>query len=348
MKQLLIFLISIGIITTSFSQVQSNCEKPWVLQNLYNYDVANMAVKHLYNIKSPDTSQIIIPDEYFDTVWDGLSAIFNAISIPERDSVFDIYCIHQLFEFGSPYVKAIDLSIDTSFQWTQNWLNGNTHTGYEELDSFLERYGYWLDGTYFHMDETRVALVNEQLVNPRAVADSLEFFDGILWAVPSVFSSPGNEIHFSKDGNMLFYSFVLAWGDCIVGCAYKHRWNFKVDLTDCSVEYLGLITNKKGDLPNPTNCNISSSIKNNYENKIISSYPNPANNKITFEYKLPTINTTISVKLYNANGILVDEIKPPENIGKHEYNCSYLKPGVYFYSALIGNTLQTGKFVITR
>jgi len=346
MKQLLIFLISIGFVATTFSQIQSSCEKPWVLQNSYNYDVANMVVKHLYDIKSPDTSQIIIPQEYFDTVWNGLSAIFNATSIPERDSVFDIFCIHQFLEFGSPYVKAVHLSIDTSFQWTQNWLNGDTHTGYEELDSFLERYGYWIDGTDFHMGETRAVLLNEQMVNPRAVADSLETFEGILWAVPDLFSSPGNEINFSKDGNKLFYSFVLAWGDCMAGCAYKHRWNFKVDHTDCSVEYLGLITNKKGDFPNPINCNISSSIKVNYENKIIRSYPNPAKNKITFEYRLSNTSTTISAKLYNTNGILVDELQMTGN--KHEYNCSLLKPGVYFYSVLIENKLQTGKFIIAR
>ena len=82
--------------------------------------------------------------------------------------------------------------------------------------------------------------------------------------------------------------------------------------------------------------------------RLLKVYPNPAYNKITFEYKLATINTTISAKLYNANGILVDEIKLPEKTGKHEYNCSFLKPGVYLYSVLIGNNLQTGKFVIAR
>jgi len=33
---------------------------------------------------------------------------------------------------------------------------------------------------------------------------------------------------------------------------------------------------------------------------------------------------------------------------KYEHNCSQLKPSVYIYSVLVGNKLQTEKFVIAK
>ena len=75
-------------------------------------------------------------------------------------------------------------------------------------------------------------------------------------------------------------------------------------------------------------------------------FPNPASNKTTFENRLSNTNSIINVKLYNTNGVLVDKWQMTGN--NYEYNCSQLKPGVYIYSVLVGNKLQTGKFVIAR
>lgn len=127
------------IMTSSISaQTQSDCESSWGLNHYYKWDVAYLTFKRLYEIKSSDTNKIIIPQVHQDTVWNGLAAIYNAFAIYQRDSIFDIFCVHKSAEYGSPLYPAIKVELDTTFNWTSYWLNGEINSGYTALDSFMK------------------------------------------------------------------------------------------------------------------------------------------------------------------------------------------------------------------
>ena len=297
MKTLASSILLTLITITGFSQVQSDCEKSWGLDHYYKKDVAFLAFERLYEIKSPDTNEIIIPQVFQDSIWNGLAAIYNAFSIQQRDSIFDIYCLHNSLVSGSPLYPGIIVELDTTYEWTSNWLNGEITTGIDELDSFTSEYNYTIQIIY---NNTNQVVINSDLpLNPNPVSDSLLLFNGIIDAYPDLITSNGNKIDYNISGNNQFFDFTIAWGDCMSGCIYHHKWKFKVNFTDCIVEYLGLETNREDDFPNPVNCNITSIEPNNSEITKLLLYPNPTSDRITIETK-----NIKNIEIFNSDRIV--------------------------------------------
>ena len=84
------------------------------------------------------------------------------------------------------------------------------------------------------------------------------------------------------------------------------------------------------------------------ENNIwIIANPNPASNHITFSYSIGQ-KANADLKLYNQNGVLIDEIILEKGSNIYNYNCSNYKAGIYYYSSAVENKTLTGKFVIIK
>src|SRR5678816_3439404 len=113
----LVLLCSLICATCSMkAQVVSSCIVPPLLASEYERDIRQLATNHLFQVQSPDTALVNIPQEYIDTISQGLAAIFNATSLPERDTVFNLYCVHN--HNGWPYDYAGFLvRVDTSYSW---------------------------------------------------------------------------------------------------------------------------------------------------------------------------------------------------------------------------------------
>jgi len=309
------------LFTTGFAQVPSNCETPSELEYYYKYDVADLAINRLFEINSPDTNQIEIPQIYSDSIWNGLSAIFNAFSIPERDSVFDIYCIHNSSAYTTMFLPYIYISLDTTVSWTSYWLNAQLVTGYAELDDFISTYNYNIYSV--NTNYASVVLFSDSLINSFAVCDSLLSFNGIDYADPYPMSIDGNKILYNAEGDYQYFTFVLSWGDCMAGCIYNHKWNFKVHYTNCTVEYLGLETNANSNLPDPVNCNITSVGKLENLSNIVSVFPNPSKDLITIKGE-----GLQNIRLINVLGKILRSKKP--NFNQTTINIQDLDPGLYF------------------
>lgn len=95
MKRTVICFVLALICFSSYSQVPSSCSAPSILLSEYDVDVKDLALSRILFLETADTAEINIPTSYQDTIWDGLAAIFNVYSDFQRDSVFDIYCIHN-------------------------------------------------------------------------------------------------------------------------------------------------------------------------------------------------------------------------------------------------------------
>ncbi|MBC8485172.1 MAG: T9SS type A sorting domain-containing protein [Bacteroidetes bacterium] len=306
---------------TSFAQVQSSCEVTSELEYYYKRDVADLAINRLFASNSPDTNQIEIPQVYLDSIWNGLSAIFNASSIPERDSIFDIYCIHNISYHTIMLLPHIYISVDTSVSWTSNWLNGEIVTGYTELDDFISNYDYNIFST--HPNYASVVIYSDTIINSYAISDSLTSFNGIETAGPIPMTIDANKIQYSVEGEYQYFTFTLAWGDCMSGCIYNHKWKFKVHYSNCTVEYLGLESNANNNFPNPINCNITSVSDIDINPDIISIYPNPSIDKISIKGE-----RIQNIELLNGIGQFITSIRPNSNLTT--INIEDLKPGLYF------------------
>lgn len=335
MKRILFLLLILGFIQVN-AQLPSNCDVPEELRKYYEFDVANMAVKWIYAIQSPDTALIDIPSWCQDTIWSGLAAIYNRHDQVEADSVFNKYCIH--IDIGLSIWKQIVVYVDTTYAWTSNWMNLQTITGIPAFDSLLVKYGFTVSqfshghtGNNFDHDAT---LVTSQSINERALCDSIESFPGVFYAFQNSMSSVGAYpgIEFNDTSGVKSYSFTLGWG-----MANYHTWNYKVN-HDCSIELLDVINNNYEPYPVPSNCDIlyvpdftNPSIKMNV-------YPNPSFNNIIIESSAEGYFSILNV---SGKELLNRYITKSKTI----VDISNLPVGVYFIKLKNENSIEVRKFI---
>ena len=90
MRILLLTLLSLPL----FAQTPSDCSLSPQLLNVYEWDIANMAIRRMQQTSSPSLSLVTIPQSEKDDIEKGLAAIFNS-GLAEADSVFNLYCVHD-------------------------------------------------------------------------------------------------------------------------------------------------------------------------------------------------------------------------------------------------------------
>ncbi len=331
-KSLLSIILILGLFPVS-AQLPSNCNVPDELRKYYDWDVANMALIWLYQMKSPDTAFIDIPQWCQDTVWHGLAAIYNRHDLPEVDSVFNKYCIHS---FENVIIwRSLVIHVDTAYSWTKNWMNLQTATGIAALDSLLSKYGFTV--YYYNQGRHHVLLESSQSINERVLCDSLESFPGIISAGSNGMGGAGvfDYIDFNDTNNVKYYTFALGW--CL---SNRHTWKFKVH-ADCSIEYLGNGYNWGYDtLPEPVNCNILYVPHISYSSLKVEVFPNPVNELLTISVNSPE-EFSFRIVDYFGKTVL-------SGCGKEKFqvNLTSLPPGLYMIQLLKDNSLiGTRKFV---
>ena len=148
MKRILASLLFTTLLMNGLhAQVPSDCTVPPVLRQEYGRDVINLAMTQLYGAASPDTAYVHVPTNWTNPIWEGIAAIYNATAFPERDSVFNLYCVHDQTSMIQTYQGYL-IQIDTNFAWTQAWQNLTTLTGNAPLDAMLTRYDLELSQYY--------------------------------------------------------------------------------------------------------------------------------------------------------------------------------------------------------
>lgn len=336
MKRLILLLTLFVCSQAIHAQIQSNCNPSNVLIAHYDYDIKHLALKRIYDVKSPSMDSIKIPEKFQDTIRKGLAAIFNLTTLVERDSVFDNYCIHQ--SISNMLFTNIYVGVDKSFAWTQNWKNKNITTGIPDLDKLLSTYGFTV-ASYSNLINYAVLTTN-QIINVMPLCDSLESFAGVIYSDPQPVNGDGDKIIYTKIGNDRFYDFTVGYGDCQSGCIAKHTFKFKVN-NNCSVNYLGVvdINNSGYSIPKPINCNISAtSIKKQIAKESFNIYPNPSNNHIFVESSQLGL-----IELYNLQGQLILNTSINQAITK--VDLSALPNGIYMLKASTDNGYSINKIV---
>ncbi len=344
MKKLYILLLALFAINSAMAQWTSNCNVNEELLIYYEEDVKDIAAQWLFDIHSPDTGLIDIPQWCQDTIWAGLAAINNRCDLPEVDSVFNKYCVHR--EWGFFNIKTIVIQLDDTCSWLNNWINLQITTGVADLDSLLSQYNFTL--THFFNNSNTGLLSTTEIINLDAICDSLESFEGITyseidsWAGSSAWY---DHIYFSDTAGVKYYSFQIG-----ISLAGRYLWHFKVNL-DCSIEFLGNNGSYWYDeFPEPNNCNIFTSeaeyIKESFNYLI---YPNPFSTLTTLSYELKQPEK-VTMSIYNHLGKLVYQTQENQSQGNQLliWNAESYPEGVYFYRLQVGDGVANGKVLKVR
>ncbi|MBK9637558.1 MAG: T9SS type A sorting domain-containing protein [Bacteroidetes bacterium] len=315
MKKCFILILFISIFNSSQAQIQSSCVSPPLLTTEYKRDIAQLASSRLFLLQSPDTIFVKIPQAYIDTISEGLAAIFNATSIPERDSVFNLYCVHNLNPFdGFGAYAGFLIKVDTNYSWTNAWQNLITITGDPLMDTLTTKYNLKISQFYNWTIGNYAELSVDSSWNIFALMDSLEMVPGVITVEQNSYVGVAGKISYNTNGNSRYYDFYFEYADCFDGCDAYRKWMFKVN-PDCSVEYLGIDnwcywdqfgTPGQCPFPAPLNCNTFTPVKEivgQDANILIS--PNPTNGKFQIEISGIDLVNPSNLEIYNMQGELI-------------------------------------------
>jgi hypothetical protein len=280
--------------TAIFGHIASaqNCTPNQVLLQNYNNEIASMAVDYMFATGQQDTDQIQVPVQHYNFVAEGMAAIFNA-SFPERDSIFDIFCVHG-FAGANNYLNKVEMIVffDTTYAWTEAWKQGgSTPTGNAAIDALLTNndftaHDYTGYPSFPPGYQHRVLISGEQVFNIDAAIDALMAIPGITFAEPNGWIGGAGELNLNILGSNRVFTFEHEWSDCFDGCDEFINWSIRVD-ANCVPTYYARSQGAAFDATQPPapNCNITTDTKTPPSAEpTVRLMPNPVREQITIDF----------------------------------------------------------------
>lgn len=198
---------------------------PDSIKALLKEDASVLALRDVHSDSSKKENNVIIPQELIESYYRGLVHIYNADSLPARDSVIDMYQVHT---FRLPETHSLIVSVDSTQNWVAAWKNGQRLTGNQQIDYLMETYHLQLHRYYYWPWAHAAVLYAENALNIFALGKKFDPIDGVFYAEPNGIIGDGDNISGSIESDYLIYEFSEGWGDCPAGCTSRHYWLFHV------------------------------------------------------------------------------------------------------------------------
>lgn len=289
---LLILILSFSQIQAQNETVPSSCTAPDSIVNLYRTEADRLAIRRVYRNYSSYTDSIHIPAPWRENSLRTLLAVYNASSLPARDTVLrSSLNIHTLVNF---HIDDIVLLSDSNLPWAKQLCNSGFPSGNALLDTFITRYHLTLDKCYynfaFHLMSFRFK--SDSNYNIHALGKLSQSIPNVYYYGEGLYLD-GPDITDSVYANFTELVFAYKWGDCFSGCNKIRYWKFNV-YPDCSVEYLGSYGNQlTGEILSVGNLTPPK----------IKCYPNPFTNAITIK----GVSGMVHYRISNLTGQVVME-----------------------------------------
>jgi hypothetical protein len=230
-----------------------------------------------------------------------LIAVYNATTLPARDTVVSIFDIHT---FPEPILNGFNIAADSTLPWMQQLKLGNIPTGNAAIDNVIATYNlsvqsYLTFGNSYPWQN--VVFISDNNYNFLPLTADLATIPGVYESEPNFAFGDGNNISDSIYSDHVELIFSLGWGDCPSGCTARRFWKFNI-YYDCSVEYVGSYG---------TPLQITSIAESAFSE--ISVFPNPFSQFIqvrgfseTFEYTISNILGQPIIKGTSLSGTIED------------------------------------------
>ncbi len=311
MKNYSILAIALTILHLNvYSQiVPSSCTANQSVVDSYYGDAQYMALQHTFNTLSPEVDSFQISTAFTNTFLDALIAVYNATSLPARDTVVEMIDIHHL---ANPTMNSFNVSADPNLDWMVNLSNDQFPTGNILLDAMMMSHGYevttyleYNDQNFFHT----AFFKSEMNHNLNPVVNALDADSGVYNAEQNWLGGDGNSLEGEITDTYIELIYTYAWGDCFSGCAYSRSWTFRV-YDNCDVEYMG----SEGDVTMGVGIQAFSESK-------VRLFPNPVQDLLQLE----GISNQVNYQIFNINGQVVQT----GSIGNSSISVTELPAGNY-------------------
>lgn len=224
----LVFICSCG----AYGQkVASSCSAPDSVKAKFIHDAQRLALRYIYDRNSTFKDSADIADIYTQKVLGALLAVYNADSLPDRDSV---YMIHTL---GLPEMRSVRIMADHNTNWTSKLKQGIIPTGDAKIDSLLSLYHLSFVSKFELSKGAVITLQSDRNYNMAAISTSFKKIPGVILAETIYPPGDGYDIYYTPHDDYIELIYVKAWVDCQAGCIHRKHWKFYV-YPDCSVEFV--------------------------------------------------------------------------------------------------------------
>lgn len=301
MRKSLLSVLFIIIAFAADAQVfPSDCTAPDSVKNAYKTDAQRLGLRRVYKFHAAEMDSTHIPGDRTDTALNALILVYNATTLPARDTVTDMLHIHSFADGGldSPFsftMNKLRIYANETEQWMQDFKLGIIPTSDPVINTFLTNYELTLD----NYDDLTSGLdglffTSDSNYNLGAVAQE--------WG--QAYFAIGGDVGINGDGPDIFLdtvtstytqlTFRYGWVACGSGCIYNRYWTFQANY-DCTVTYMGSYGDTLPWTPNGLSPEL-------FTNATVV-YPNPFTDKIMVK----NIAAKTRYAIYSATGILVKQ-----------------------------------------
>ncbi len=231
----LIFIFSLFIYSLNAQITPSSCTASDSVESAYSEDAQRLALKKILRQNLNFKDSVIIPQNHIDTVFNALIAVYNASTLPARDTVVGMFDIHT---FRDLVMNRLIVIADSSLPWMQQLKGGNTATGNVIVDSLISKYNltnYTYSG--WSNDEDMVLFVTDTNYNLLPLINIFSALPQVSSSFTDFYIGDGNYIKDSIYSDHVELIYRHGWTGCPAGCLKQRFWKFKVYF-DCSVEYV--------------------------------------------------------------------------------------------------------------
>ncbi len=338
MKNLIFFLLCCPLMLLQAQSVSSSCEASEELESFYEFDATKLAIRDLHNNQHPDTAAIAVEEAHKLPILKALLAVHQAYSLSARDEVVDFFNVHAL---GAPATNSFILYADTSVDWVSHWIEHDIHTGLLAIDQWVDSFDLFFSRSpeMLHLDLLdgdflRVNMQSETGLNLRPLLDELAVVPGIVMAEEEYYTGEvEKDIWYQLEGTIAELTYRYAWENCQDSCHSEHFWTFRVDLNDCSVEFV----DDGGDPLPVEDVDVISKV---------AIFPNPTSGPVFVDLVGPA-KANFVLHLYDAYGQRIRS----EALGFHngllhlDLDISDLPTGIYFITLSYQNQILSKRIL---
>ncbi len=313
------------IYTIQAQKVKSSCSAHDSIVAKYRNDADRLALRMIYKIGSAYIDSATIQKTLSDTMLNALIAVYNADSLPARDTVIFMRNLHT---YPTPVMTNFYMAADSMLPWMQQLRLDSSKIGTDSVGFLIKTYKlkvvryYRINQFPYHI----AIFESSENLNLDVLTRLFNKIGGVYFANKGKVEGDGNDITQIKTKNFIELIYSYGWENCQTGCLNRRFWKFNV-YPNCSVDFLG----SYGSIWKP------SSIIGISENHVQAS-PNPFHDKIT----LQNLNGPCQYRLINTFG----QVLKDGNISAPQIeNLEGLTAGIYYLQILSNHSTKTYRVV---
>lgn len=326
MKKLFLFILPLVSIAGVYGQkVKSSCTASETIKAQYRNDADRMATRRVFKVLSNYIDSSTIPKTWSDTILNALMAVYNADSLPARDTVVFLRKLHT---FPNPVLNNFYMAADSNLPWMQQLRKDSLYVGKDSVGYLIKTYDLHV-ARYYRINKFPYHIIifeSKRNYNLDVITRQFDKLGGVYYANKSRVEGDGNDIKDIVTKNFVELVYSFGWGDCSSGCTNKRYWKFNV-YYDCSVEFKG----SYGTKWDPGS--VSNRVPQNMFVK-----PNPFRDKI----ELLNFLANYEYRLFNSSGQMVRSAISHESTID---NLENLPQGIYFLQIIEGRNVRNFKLV---